>query len=94
MTRIRSSLLAAALAAVLVASAASAQNVAYTGSLRIGMSDADNTIGFPFNNAIPLCAGQGPLVNPGTVGTLSSNLPRQCTGERGRASARRSRSMH
>jgi len=64
----------AALAIALGASAAAAQNVAYHGKLQIGFGDQDNVTGFRSNSAIPICAGAGPLVNPGTVGTTLGTL--------------------
>ncbi len=81
--RFRALLVSASLAASLLAGPAFSQNVAYTGSLRIGVSDAVNTIGFRSNNAIPICAGQGSLVNPGTIGTLAGNLPINAGGSGG-----------
>ncbi len=73
----------AALAAVLVTAPAFAQTVAYNGSLKMGLSDADNTTGFPSNNALPICAGLGPVANPGTIGTLSGHLPINARGTGG-----------
>ena len=62
------------LAVVLMAAPAMAQGVAYNGKLHIGFSDTDNTNGFRSNNAIPICAGGGPLLNPGTYGTTQGTL--------------------
>ena len=62
------------LAVVLMAAPAMAQGVAYNGKLHIGLSDTDNTNGFRSNNAIPICAGGGPLLNPGTYGTTQGTL--------------------
>lgn len=59
---------------VLLAGTSFAQNVAYNGKLQIGFGDQDNVTGFPSNNAIPICAGGGPLLNPGTVGTTLGTL--------------------
>ena len=73
----------AALVAVLMAAPAFAQAVAYNGNLAMGLSDGDNTTGFPTNNALPICAGLGPVANPGTVGTLSGYLPINARGTGG-----------
>jgi hypothetical protein len=62
------------LAVVLMAAPAMAQSVAYNGKLHIGLSDTDNTTGFRGNNALPICAGGGPLINPGTYGTTQGTL--------------------
>ena len=51
-----------------------AQSVAYSGKLQIGFSDQDNVTGFRSNNAVPICAGGGELVNPGTIGTTLGTL--------------------
>ncbi|MCR9095464.1 MAG: PEP-CTERM sorting domain-containing protein [bacterium] len=59
---------------VLVAGPSFAQAVAFSGKLQIGFGDQDNATGFRSNNAVPICAGQGPLVNPGTVGTTLGTL--------------------
>lgn len=59
---------------VLVAGPSFAQAVAFSGKLQIGFGDQDNATGFRSNNAVPICAGQGPLVNPGTIGTTLGTL--------------------
>jgi len=59
---------------VLVAGPSFAQAVAYSGKLQIGFGDQDNATGFRSNNAIPICAGGGPLLNPGTIGTTLGTL--------------------
>ena len=63
-----------ALLSVLVAGPSFAQAVAYSGKLQIGFGDQDNASGFRSNNAIPICAGLGALVNPGTIGTTLGTL--------------------
>jgi len=70
----RAPLLSTVLAILLGAAVASAQDVAYHGKLQLGFADQNNVTGFRSNNAIPLCAGAGPLVNPGTVGTTLGTL--------------------
>ncbi len=59
---------------VLVAGPSFAQAVAYSGKLQIGFGDQDNVTGFRSNNAIPICAGGGPVINPGTIGTTLGTL--------------------
>ena len=53
-----------------------AQPVALVGKLHIGFGDDNNQItGFPgSNNALPKCAGLGPLVNTGAAGTTQGTL--------------------
>lgn len=59
---------------VLVAGPSFAQAVAYSGKLQIGFGDQDNATGFRSNNAVPICAGGGPILNPGTIGTTLGTL--------------------
>lgn len=59
---------------VLVAGPSFAQPVAYNGKLQIGFGDQDNATGFRSNNAVPICAGAGPVKNPGTIGTTIGTL--------------------
>ena len=51
-----------------------AQSVAYHGKLQIGFGDSNNATGFRSNNAVPIRAGAGPLVNPATIGTTLRTL--------------------
>ncbi len=54
--------------------AAIAQAVTLSGKLQIGFGDATNITGFRSNNAVPICAGAGSLVNPATIGTTLGTL--------------------
>ena len=64
------------LAAVLAAGTGHAQAVAYVGSLHMGLSDLNNEVtgNPPTNNALPICAGAGPLVNTDPAGTTEGTL--------------------
>lgn len=64
------------LAVVLAAGTGSAQGVAYSGKLQIGLSDLNNEVtgNPPTNNAIPICAGGGPLLNTDPAGTTEGTL--------------------
>lgn len=62
------------LLAALVAGPSFGQAVTFTGKLQIGFGDQDNATGFRSNNAVPICAGLGPAVNPGTIGTTLGTL--------------------
>lgn len=64
----------ALLTVVLTAGTSYAQAVTLAGKLQIGFGDQNNISGFRSNNAIPICAGAGSLVNPGTVGTTIGTL--------------------
>jgi len=65
---------------VLVAGPSFAQAVAYSGKLQIGFGDQNNATGFRSNNAVPICAGAGAFVNPGTIGTTLGTLVFNATG--------------
>jgi hypothetical protein len=64
----------ALLTVVLTAGTSYAQAVTLAGKLQIGFGDQNNITGFRSNNAVPICAGQGSLVNPGTIGTTLGTL--------------------
>lgn len=62
------------LTVVLTAGTSYAQAVTLSGKLQIGFGDQNNISGFRSNNALPICAGLGTAVNPGTVGTTLGTL--------------------
>ena len=68
--------LLAGLAVVLGAGTSSAQALQYAGSLHMGLSDLNNEVTGqpPTNNALPICAGKGPLVNTDPAGTTEGTL--------------------
>ena len=68
--------LLAGLAVVLGAGTSSAQALQYAGSLHMGLSDLNNEVtgNPPTNNALPICAGKGPLVNTDPAGTTEGTL--------------------
>jgi len=68
------------LLSVLVAGPSFAQAVAYSGKLQIGFGDSDNATGYRSNNAVPICAGGGPILNPGTIGTTLGTLQLNAIG--------------
>ncbi|GEM_PF-2587433 len=66
--------LVALLASALMAGTAFGQAVNMSGKLQAGFGDQNNITGFRSNNAVPICAGKGSLVNPGTIGTTIGTL--------------------
>jgi len=62
------------LCCVMATGSAAAQDVYYQGKLQIGYGDGDNVAGFRQEQAVPICAGGGPVLNPATVGTTLGTL--------------------
>ena len=68
------SLLLLTLMSLLLSGPSFAQPVACSGKLQIGFSDQGNVTGFRDDNAMPICAGGGALVDPATAATTFGTL--------------------